>query len=928
MKRIISVIICVLLVFTLQAEKRYWQSVSFESINMSALPSNYVKSLYQDNEGFIWICTNNGLARYDGSDVVAYGKYLDGYTFLYEVIEDADGNLLLGTEKGLVLMDRITGNTELMLSGFSVSSIIMDAAGNIWAGGSGGLFCRNYGSEEFSEVEISVYNESVEEVIDLLEGPDGDIWITTWQKGLYIYDPPTRMTQVFREGKLMYSYVMHKDSSGTVWVGTWGEGLLKLSPDFMSSSDYEVFVPDPSDDTALLDKVIYSINDMDDIIFVGGQKGLSIYDPESDTFRSFTADGRRDGLPYNQVNSILVTATGNVYIGLYGGGMCLMKYKSLPYELDRLPEVKRKFSTNTVQSIYCDSDDILWLGVPDHGFIRYDSATGSAMKYDEIPAFKDLLSISTMLAVKKRACSHELCLGTYSEGLWLYDGVAGSVRVYSEEICPELTTNNILSIENDIFENLWIGSNNGAFVLQPDDVLYSMTDFLASGEYHDDLVSAISASKDGKVFLATADHGIAEIDVAKRSVRYHNVEGKDHPQFVNLLVDDNGNVWAGTQNDGLYFYDSEKDVLESRNPICNIESRYISNILRLPDGEIWVTTINEIVSFRYDPENDALDVTGYVSDAGVVFCRNTAVLLDDTVMIGTTEGLYRFNICDRIIPQGRNNTLALTDIIINGRSYRVQDLWDEDINHMDKVKVRKGDNVEIRYTLLDYDHYLSPIYQCSYNDVRKETAEQSLSFTASERETIVVIAHKSSGQVKVLAVVTGPDLYRILLMLVALLGCGAFVYYGFIRKKVVTGSGNGTEDHETITFEINTMKLPSSDQELLQKAIRTIQEHIGDSGFNQAEFIREMGISRTLLTDKLKKLTGYTPSSLIMEIRLKTAYGIIMSAEDKLRISDVAYSVGFNDAKYFSTTFRKRYGLTPKELMNKRLEMLSSGKDE
>lgn len=905
------------------------QQVSFDSINMSALPSNYVKCLYQDNEGFLWICTNNGLARYDGRDVVPYGKYMEGYTFLYEVIEDADGNLLLGTEKGLVLMDRITGKTELLLSGFSVSSIIMDEAGNVWAGGSGGLFCRNCGSEEFYEVEISVYNESVEEVIDLLEGPEGDIWITTWQKGLYIYDPSTGTTQVFREGKLVYSYVMHKDASGTVWVGTWGEGLLKLSHDFMSSSDYEVFVPDPSDDTALLDKVIYSINDMDDMIYVGGQKGLSIYDPLSGTFRSFTADGSRGGLPYNQVNTILVTANGNVYLGLYGGGMCSMKYRTLPYELDRLPEVKRKFSTNTVQSIYCDNDDILWLGLPDHGFIRYDSATGSAVKYDEIPAFKDLLSISTMLAVKKRACSHELCIGTYSEGLWLYDGRAGAVRVYSKDMSPELTTNNILSIENDIFGNLWIGSNNGAFVLQPDNVLYSLKDFLASGDSYDDQISAISSSKDGKVFMATAEHGLAEIDVAKRSVRYHDASGKERPQFMNLLVDDNGNVWAGSLNDGLYFYDSEKDVLESRNPLCNIDSRYISNILRLPDGEIWVMTINEIVSFRDDAETGTLDVTGYVADAGVVFCRNTAVLSDDAVLIGTTEGLYRFNTSDRNIPQGQSGTLALTDIIINGRSYREQDFWDEDINHIDEIKVRKGDNIEIRYTLLDYDHYLSPIYSCSYNGIQKETAEQNLTFTASGRETIVIISHKSSGQVKVLAVMTGPDIYLILLIILAVfLGCSAWIWYRFIRKKEVAEAGNETEVHETITFEINAMKLPSSDKELLQKAIRIIHNHISDSGFNQTEFIHEMGISRTLLTDKIKKLTGYTPSSLIMEIRLKAAYGIIMAAEDKLRISDVAYSVGFNDAKYFSTTFRKRYGLAPKELMNKRLEMLSSGNED
>lgn len=127
-----------------------------------------------------------------------------------------------------------------------------------------------------------------------------------------------------------------------------------------------------------------------------------------------------------------------------------------------------------------------------------------------------------------------------------------------------------------------------------------------------------------------------------------------------------------------------------------------------------------------------------------------------------------------------------------------------------------------------------------------------------------------------------------------------------------------------IAFEITSAKVASTDQEVLEKAMDVISRHISDSDFNQSAFIHEMGISRTLLTEKIKKLTGFTPNALILEIRLKTAYNTIMSAQDKLRISDVAYSVGFNDAKYFGTCFRKKYGMTPKELMTQRLESLSN----
>ena len=129
-----------------------------------------------------------------------------------------------------------------------------------------------------------------------------------------------------------------------------------------------------------------------------------------------------------------------------------------------------------------------------------------------------------------------------------------------------------------------------------------------------------------------------------------------------------------------------------------------------------------------------------------------------------------------------------------------------------------------------------------------------------------------------------------------------------------------------IAFEINSIKFESADQQLLSQAMEVIHANLNNSDFKQEDFIRQMGMSRTQLTDKLKELTGYTPISLIMEVRLKTAYNTIMEAESKLRVSDVAYSVGFNDAKYFSTCFRKKYGVTPKELLAQRIEKLAEEK--
>ena len=77
-----------------------------------------------------------------------------------------------------------------------------------------------------------------------------------------------------------------------------------------------------------------------------------------------------------------------------------------------------------------------------------------------------------------------------------------------------------------------------------------------------------------------------------------------------------------------------------------------------------------------------------------------------------------------------------------------------------------------------------------------------------------------------------------------------------------------------------------------------------------------MGMARTTLADKLKLLTGLTPSGFINNVRMQAACRLI-DEKKKIRISDLAYAVGFNDPKYFSKCFKKRYGVSPSEFTPK-----------
>ena len=921
MRRILSNLMCSVLAFYMWAAHAYCADISFEPLSSRTLPSNFVKYLYQDSEGFVWIATNNGLARYDGRHTVSYGSRLEGYSFIYEIIEDLPGTLLLATDKGLVSLDKVSMQMSVLVNDFSVSAIIRDSQGNIWAGGGDGLLCRRAGEETFSKIALSIGDEPVVGLIDLIEGEDGRILMTTWHKGLYLYDPADGSTAVFRDGELAYSYVLHRDSQGIIWVGTWGKGLLRLDEDFMSTSAYEAFHAVPFNRNALLDDVIYVINDCGDNVLVGGQKGLSILSRSTGEFHSFSVD---NGLPYNQVNTVLVTGNENVYLGLYGGGMCLVHMDDLPYALDELQTIKDKFGTATVNSMCSDGDRRLWLGVPDQAFVIYDSERRTVVTYDDLPAFRDVNVISTAVDIEIRSLTGEICIGTFSEGLLVYDPDAETVKVYSAKTSC-LRSDSILALENDRDGNLWIGTSQGMYVLDRRDVLLPMNEFLEQcpEESASDNVTDISCAQDGRIFFAASEKGVAEIDLQSGMVRYFTDEHDSGVVFQNVLLGPSGGLWAGTVNHGLYWLGSDRRSFVRRNPISELSSQSIYNLVALPDGEIWLTTDNDVVSFRETEDAAGMEVTRYVSDLDITFTDASMLHSGESVAFGATDGIFTMSLSGGQAVEQPQSELVITDFIVNGQSYWDSEALDEDINYVSEIKVKNGDNVEIRYALTDYNHCFSPVYHCTCDDLSWTTAEETLTFKVSKVKNVVEIGHPASGQTKMLVIKARAYWqYAVIFLVIIVLGLLYLSYRLYVRKPVQKEDGS-KDEHDVIAFEINSANVVSTDQEFLEKAMSVISRHLNDADFSQSDFIGEMGMSRTLLTDKIKKLTGFTPNALILEIRLKTAYSTIMSAQDKLRISDVAYSVGFNDAKYFSTCFRKKYGMTPKELMQQRLDTLN-----
>ena len=119
-----------------------------------------------------------------------------------------------------------------------------------------------------------------------------------------------------------------------------------------------------------------------------------------------------------------------------------------------------------------------------------------------------------------------------------------------------------------------------------------------------------------------------------------------------------------------------------------------------------------------------------------------------------------------------------------------------------------------------------------------------------------------------------------------------------------------------LVFEAKELNYTTLDEEFLQHAIDCVNRHLDDGDYDQTRFLEEMHTTKSTCFRKLKSLTGLTYVSFIRNIRMKAACRI-MEEKKNLRISDLAYAVGYNDARYFSSSFKKEFGMLPSEYMEK-----------
>lgn len=133
-----------------------------------------------------------------------------------------------------------------------------------------------------------------------------------------------------------------------------------------------------------------------------------------------------------------------------------------------------------------------------------------------------------------------------------------------------------------------------------------------------------------------------------------------------------------------------------------------------------------------------------------------------------------------------------------------------------------------------------------------------------------------------------------------------------LNRRLLKGKFSGAQDQED---KIKPIDFKSGDDILMERVVTVINENISNTELNVNMLASQVGLSRSQLHRRMKDMTGISPVDFIKNIRLKQAANLLR--EKKMDVSLVAYSVGFTNQSYFSTMFKKLYGISPTEYIMK-----------
>lgn len=654
-------VICLLPLLTPGRAQEYY----FKQYEVTdGLSHNTIHCATQDDEGFMWFGTKNGLNRFDGYEFKWYQSDEDrpgslGSNFI-ECIDFSDGLLWVGTDNGLFSGDPGSGRFTLVANTADrpILDVAHDLGGNLWYVTDNTLYRQ---PKSNGEPLRSYENPGRQPARGIAVSKQDRICLVT-DTGLFLYESsqdtflPLHLDLAADDFPLSISSVYWLNETSLA-VGTISHGLFiydipnRNATPVLDHLDRRLYVRD----------FLLRGNDL----WIGTEDGVYVYNLFSRASRHLEKETNR---PYaisdNAIYCLYEDTHGGVWIGSYFRG--LNYYSEALSGFRKYVPLARDNSVNgmAIREMKQDRYGKLWIGTEDAGLDRYDPATNQFLHFPLRTADGQALATNVHGLLLKE---DELWVGTFQNGLFVLDPETGAVKDH-RVAGPKsgLRSNFVYTLYMAGDGSVFATTSSGVHRYLEDSAKFTVfpgfpANYFYTSFYEDDA---------GGLWAGTYWDGLFYHDPSTGESRSYATGSKEAFRISNdaingIFADSRKNIWVATEN-GLNRIAAGRGEITRYGQKDGFPSNVFYAVLEDQDGKLWISTANGMVCF--DPTSNRID--RYTTENGLVsnqFNYNSA-LIDRAgrMYFGGVKGFISFDPADpRFNLGGPTETIVLTDFSLN-----------------------------------------------------------------------------------------------------------------------------------------------------------------------------------------------------------------------------------------------------------------------
>ena len=694
------ILICILIaMFAGSSHRLAGSPLNFRKVNINnGLSHNTINDIYKDNRGFIWLGTQLGLDRYDGINVKNY-PCLQGYS-VYSICETDSIHLWIGTDHGLIKMNRLNENiepVELENRQFHTHYIFHVSANKLLVGTEQGLFLLNSnkkdkytfdpnpvsGTNTITQIlpcsqegwywltsfdglirfyintgESTIYkrdtNDNAYNAFSCLTGINDTLYIGTGSTGIVAFDCKTNRFSDFPYSGNGYITTISSAGENAIYAGTNGSGLLKIDTrtgDILSAVNHQ------DDEKSISSNAVYSFLQDDDILWIGTYMGGLNYNPtHGDIFSVYTLRNQFNSGNYN-IRSFAIGRKGEKLIGTRDGFFYISEIKDI---------VKRFTSATSM----LESDIII-----------------SITEYND----------------------HYL-IGTYGGGLYCFNPETLTLSWFIDN--QHFKQNSFYGHVTDKEGNLWIASSNGVFVYNPANQNYSAYNNTNSGLANHAVFSITKDSKE-QIWLGTND-GVYMYSPHTRVFRSDMFPKNILPYLKSIRCiyqDRIGNLWLCDDKEGIVKVDNNFSSFIHYTTDNLLPNNSVTSIIEDLQGGMWFASQRGLM--HLDPQtSQTIFYSLFDGIPGYIFNPCVSIDAEGTLWWSNEQGLVYHNPSQINRKKKKTYYPALTSITIAGKTLQPGDknsLYTA--SYLSELKTGAGNSIEFTFSALNYSIQNTDIYE-------------------------------------------------------------------------------------------------------------------------------------------------------------------------------------------------------------------------